>query len=258
MKCKIITVTNQKGGVGKTTTAINLAAGLSKLLYEVLLVDMDGQANSTQGLGIDKKKFAGSIYEVLMGEIEPIKAVKNTYREFLDLIPSHINLNGAKVELVNLEEREYKLKNALNTLKNRYNYIIIDSPPSLDLLAINSLTASDSALIPIQCEYYALEGLGQLITTLSKVKNGLNRNLEIEGVLLTMHDKRTNLSFQVIDEIKKHFKGAVYNTIIPRNVRLAEAPSFGKTIFEYAPMSSGALAYEELVKEFLAENKEKQ
>ena len=254
MKCKVISIINQKGGVGKTTTAVNLAAGLAILLQDVLLIDMDGQANATQGLGFGKDAFSESVYEVLMGGIEPEKAVKSTSYGFLDLMPAHINLNGAKVELVNLPEREYRLKNALVKLKSNYKYIIIDSPPSLDLLTINALAASNSTIIPIQCEYYALEGLGQLMTTLSKVKKGLNKTLEIEGVLLTMHDKRINLSFQVMDEIKKHFKQAVYKTVIPRNVRLAEAPSFGKPIFDYDPSSYGAIAYKDLAQEFLNEN----
>jgi len=254
MEGKVIAVTNQKGGVGKTTTAINLAAGISRLFQDVLLVDMDGQANATQGFGFGKEEFSESVYDVLMGEVSPIDAIRRTKYDLLDIMPAHINLNGAKVELVSVEEREFRLKNALDQLRKIYKFIIIDSPPSLDLLTVNALTASDSAVIPIQCEYYALEGLGQLVSTLSKVKKGLNRTLEIEGVLLTMHDKRTNLSFQVIDEIKKHFKGAVYNTIIPRNVRLAEAPSFGKSIFDYDPYSSGAYAYESFAKEFLKEN----
>jgi len=254
MKCKIISITNQKGGVGKTTTTINLAAGLAKMLQEVLIVDMDGQANATQGLGFDKKTIKNSIYEVIVGKEKVEDVIKRTNQEFLDIIPASLNLNGAKIELVNLNNREYKLKRALEPLKKNYKYIIIDSPPSLDLLTVNALTASDSALIPIQCEYYALEGLGQLLNTLSMIKRSLNTTLEIEGVLLTMHDKRTNLSFDVINEVKKHFKGTVYDTIIPRNVRLAEAPSFGKSIFEYAPDSSGALSFEKLSKEFLKSN----
>lgn len=254
MKSKIITITNQKGGVGKTTTAINMAAGLARMFLNVLLVDMDGQANATQGLGFNKSEIKGSTYEVIMGEIEACKVIRPTSSEFLDIIPGSLNLNGAKVELVNQAQREYKLKNYLSILKNKYDYIILDSPPSLDLLTINALTASDSAIIPIQCEYYALEGLGQLINTLSRVKKGLNPTLEIDGVLLTMYDTRTNLSFQVMENVKNHFKGAVYETVIPRNVSLAEAPSFGKTIFQYAPNSSGTKAYEELTREFLNSN----
>ncbi len=254
MRGKVITVINQKGGVGKTTTAVNLAAGLAGAFYDVLLVDLDGQSNATQGLGCGKNSVSRSVYEVLMGESSPSEALISTGVDLLDLLPAHINLNGAKVELVGMEGREYRLRTALEEIRERYNFIIIDSPPSLDLLTINALAASGSAVIPIQCEYYALEGLGQLITTLQKVKRGLNSSLGIEGVLMTMHDKRTSLSYQVMDEIRKHFRGAVYETYIPRNVRLAEAPSFGKTIFEHAPLSSGALAYERLVEEFLERN----
>lgn len=252
--CKVISITNQKGGVGKTTTAINLASGLAEMFQEVLLIDIDSQANATQGLGFDKKSVTCSIYEVIMGEIKVNKGVRSTNNELLDIIPANVNLNGAKIELIDLDNREFRLKNVIEELKGSYKYIIIDSPPSLDLLTVNSLTASDSALIPIQCEYYALEGLGQLLNTLSKIKKNLNTVLEIEGILLTMHDKRTNLSFDVIDEVKKHFKGTVYDTIIPRNIRLAEAPSFGESIFEYAPYSSGAKAYRDLAKEFLDSN----
>ncbi len=253
--CKVISITNQKGGVGKTTTAINLASGLAEMFQEVLLIDIDSQANATQGLGFDKKSVTCcSIYEVIMGEIKVNKGVRSTNNELLDIIPANVNLNGAKIELIDLDNREFRLKNVIEELKGSYKYIIIDSPPSLDLLTVNSLTASDSALIPIQCEYYALEGLGQLLNTLSKIKKNLNTVLEIEGILLTMHDKRTNLSFDVIDEVKKHFKGTVYDTIIPRNIRLAEAPSFGESIFAYAPYSSGAKAYRDLAKEFLDSN----
>ncbi|NLB34217.1 MAG: ParA family protein [Elusimicrobia bacterium] len=257
MKGKVITVINQKGGVGKTTTALNLAAGLAESMLDVLLIDLDGQCNATQGLGIEGARDV-SVYEVIMGEATPAEAILPTYHELLDVLPSHINLNGAKVELVSMAEREFRLKKAIDPLRERYAFIIIDSPPSLDLLTVNALTASDSALIPIQCEYYALEGLGHLIRTLQKVRQGLNKDLDIEGVLMTMHDRRTSLSSQVMEEVRKHFKGAVYDTYIPRNVRLAEAPSFGKTIFEYDPYSSGALAYESLVKEVIEMNEPKE
>ncbi len=252
--CKVISITNQKGGVGKTTTAINLASGLAEMFQDVLLIDIDSQANATQGLGFNKKSVTCSIYEVIMGEIKVNKGVRSTNNGLLDIIPANVNLNGAKIELIDLDNREFRLKNVIEELKGSYKYIIIDSPPSLDLLTVNALTASDSTLVPIQCEYYALEGLGQLLNTLSKIRKNLNTVLEIEGILLTMHDKRTNLSFDVIDEVKKYFKGTVYDTIIPRNIRLAEAPSFGESIFEYAPYSSGAKAYRDLAKEFLDSN----
>ncbi len=254
MSSKIISITNQKGGVGKTTTAINLAAALAARLQDVLLVDLDGQGNASGGLIRNKKDCYPTAYEILMDKEDPAKAVYSTGREFLDIIPANDDLNGAKVELVSAEGREYRLKEALQNLKNSYSYIIIDAPPSLDLLTVNALAASDSAIIPIQCEYYALEGLSQLINTLSMVKKGINRSLEIEGVLLTMHDRRTSLSYQVMENIRKHFKGAVYNTVIPRNVRLAEAPSFGKSIFEYDSESAGAAAYNMLADEFLRDN----
>ncbi|MGM0567946.1 MAG: ParA family protein [Elusimicrobiota bacterium] len=254
MKAKIVTVANQKGGVGKTTTAINLAAGIAERLQDVLLVDIDGQSNASASLGLERKSFYPTIYESIMRKESPEKAVAPTGREFFDLMPSSEDLNGAKVELVGESSREFRLKEVLETFKESYRYIIIDAPPSLDLLTINALVASDSAIIPIQCEYYALEGLSQLVSTFSRIKKNLNRSLEIEGVLLTMHDRRTSLSYQVMDNIKKHFKGAVYRTVIPRNVRLAEAPSFGKSIFEYDRSSAGSKAYRSLADEFLKEN----
>ncbi|MDA3793237.1 MAG: AAA family ATPase [Elusimicrobia bacterium] len=252
MKTKIITIINQKGGVGKTTTAINFAAGLARQMQDVLLIDLDGQANATQGLGITAQKIENTVYDVLMNDVDPADSIIPTESELLHIMPSDMHLNGAKVELVGVKERETVLKKITEKLCGSYRYIVIDSPPSLDLLTVNALTASNSALIPIQCEYYALEGLGQLMNTLRKVKKGLNPNLMIEGVVLTMHDRRTNLSYQVVDNIKKHFKGHVYSTIIPRNVRLAEAPSFGKTIYDYAPNSTGGKEYLKLTKEFLA------
>ncbi len=254
MNGKIITIINQKGGVGKTTTALNLSAGLAENFRDTLLIDLDGQANTTQGLGLTSENLELSVYDILMNNSHVEDVIKNTEVDLLDLMPAHPDLNGAKIELVEVKNREYRLKKALKNLKKSYDFIIIDSPPSLDLLTINALTASDSALITIQCEYYALEGLGRLVDTLYRIKRGLNPTLEIEGVLMTMHDKRTNLSRQVMDEIKKHFKDAVYRTVIPRNVRLAEAPSFGETIYQYAPNSTGTKAYKKLTQEFLEDN----
>ncbi|MEW6096636.1 MAG: AAA family ATPase [bacterium] len=249
---RIITIANQKGGVGKTTTAINVSACLSMLGQHCLIVDMDPQANATSGLGFDKHKCNPNIYEVLIGK-EPInKAICKTELEHLDLIPSNVTLTGAEIELVPIERRESKLKDAIAELKNDYQYIFIDTPPSLGLLTLNSLVAGNTVLIPIQCEYYALEGLGQLLGTITLVQNKLNPNLTIEGILLTMFDARTNLSQQITAEIRKCFKDKVYQTIIPCNVRLSEAPSFGKPIILYEITSTGAEAYMQLAREIIS------
>ena len=247
---KIIAVANQKGGVGKTTTSVNLSAVLAEKGKHVLLLDADPQGNATSGIGAEKN-VEKSLYDVLINE-EPIKnTVQKTEIKNLDICPSNINLAGAEVELVSQMSREHRLKEQLDIVKDDYDYIIIDCPPSLGLITINSFTASNSILIPVQCEYYALEGLGQLINTINLVKKHLNKSLEIEGAVLTMYDIRTNLSNQVVKEVKKYFDNKVFKTVIPRNVRLSEAPSFGMPITMYDHKSKGAKCYEKLAKELL-------
>lgn len=249
---KAIAIFNQKGGVGKTTTNINLAACLALKGKKVLVLDIDPQGNTTSGMGITKKGLERTSYEVMINEkLEPVDAILNTGIENLDIIPASVALAGAEIELVQLEGREKRLKKALDKIKSRYDYIFIDCPPSLGLLTINSLTAVDSVLIPIQCEFYALEGVSQLMSTIELVKKSLNKDLEIQGVILSMFDGRTNLSIQVVEEVKKYFKEKVYTTVIPRNVRLAEAPSFGLPITVYDPKSKGAEAYLDFADEFL-------
>ncbi|MDO5555909.1 MAG: AAA family ATPase [Clostridia bacterium] len=247
---KIIAVVNQKGGVGKTTTAVNVSTILAKKGKKVLLIDADPQGNATSGLGIDKN-IPKSIYDVIINEVEINDAIVQSAIKGLSVCPSNINLAGAEVELVSMMSREQKLKEKLEKVENDYHYIIIDCPPSLGLLTINAFTAASSLLIPIQCEYYALEGVGQLINTINLVKKQLNKALYIEGVVLTMNDARTNLSNQVIKEVKTYFKDNVYKTIIPRNVKLSEAPSYGMPITIYAPKSKGARCYEKLTNEIL-------
>lgn len=249
---KAIAIFNQKGGVGKTTTNINLAACLALKGKKILILDIDPQGNTTSGMGISKKGLEKTMYEVLINDkLEPKDAILSTSVKNLDIIPASVQLAGAEIELVQLEGREKRLKKALDKIKLQYDYIFIDCPPSLGLLTINSLTAVDSVLIPIQCEFYALEGVSQLMSTIELVKKSLNPNLEIQGVILSMFDGRTNLSIQVVEEVKKYFREKVYTTVIPRNVRLAEAPSFGLPITEYDPKSKGAEAYIEFAEEFL-------
>ncbi|OEH86484.1 sporulation initiation inhibitor Soj [Desulfuribacillus stibiiarsenatis] len=251
---KVIAITNQKGGVGKTTTAVNLSACLAQLGKRVLIIDADPQGNSTSGLGINKADIENCIYDVLIEEIHPMEAVQETTTPNLYILPATIQLAGAEIELVPIMSREIRLKRAIQQLSDNYDYIIIDCPPSLGLLTINSLTGSNSVLIPIQCEFYALEGLSQLLNTIRLVQKHLNTTLEVEGVLLTMFDARTNLGIQVIDEVKKYFQDKVYTTVIPRNVRLSEAPSHGKPIIMYDGKSKGAEMYLELAKEVIENN----
>lgn len=246
---KVIAITNQKGGVGKTTTTVNLGASLARLGKSVLLVDIDPQGNTTSGIGINKADVNHCIYDVLIRDVHAKDAIMPTNVENLSIIPATIQLAGAEVELVPTISREVRLKRSLQPIRNDFDYILIDCPPSLGILTVNSLTASDSVIIPIQCEYYALEGLSQLLNSIRLVQKHLNTNLKIEGVLLTMFDARTNLGMQVIEEVKKYFQNKVYRTIIPRNVRLSEAPSHGQSIVTYDPKSKGAEVYMELAKE---------
>ena len=252
---RIIAITNQKGGVGKTTTAINLSSCLAIAEKKVLLIDIDPQANATSGLGLGQKEDDQGVYELLLENIKTGAVVSETHVPFLDIIPSNIRLVGSEVELINTENRENILKKKLGNIREYYEYIFIDCPPSLGLLTINALTAADTVLIPIQCEYYALEGLSQLLNTIHLVQKNLNKDLAIEGVLLTMFDNRLNLSQQVAEEVRDYFKEKVYNTIIKRNVRLGEAPSFGKPIIMYDAVSVGSQNYISLAEEIIKNEK---
>jgi chromosome partitioning protein len=251
---KIIAICNQKGGTGKTTTAVNLSAALSDTGKKILLVDMDPQGNATSGIGINKNEIKSSVYDVLIHKATITESILSTAYPHLQVLPCNINLTGAEIELVGALSRETRLKKALDSVKSNYDFIFIDSPPSLGLLTLNTLVAADSIIIPIQCEFYALEGVSGLLNTVNLVKDGLNSNLAIEGVLMTMADFRTNLTNEVINEIKTFFKEKVYQTIIPRNIRLSEAPSFGKPIHVYDPTSVGAIKYKELAQEVANNN----
>ncbi|HMQ00761.1 MAG TPA: AAA family ATPase [Cyclobacteriaceae bacterium] len=251
---KIIAIANQKGGVGKTTTAINLAASFAVLEYRTLLVDADPQANSTSGIGINPKDVEQGIYECMVQGVHPKECIVKNELKFLDVLPSHIDLVGAEVEMVNIEHREEKMRNALDKIKNDYDFIVIDCSPSLGLITINSLTAADSVIIPVQCEYFALEGLGKLLNTIKIIQTRLNPKLEIEGILLTMYDVRLRLSNQVVEEVQTHFKSMVFDTIIPRNIKLSESPSFGLPAIVHDAESKGAISYLNMAKEILDKN----
>ncbi|WP_461449122.1 ParA family protein [Mucilaginibacter sp.] len=252
--CKIIALANQKGGVGKTTSSINLAASLAVLEYRTLLVDADPQANSTSGIGFDPRNIKNSIYECIINDINPHDAIQKTDTPNLDLLPAHIDLVGAEIEMINLENREFKMKHVLNSIRDEYDFIIIDCSPSLGLITINALSAADSVIIPVQCEYFALEGLGKLLNTIKIVQTRLNTDLKIEGILLTMYDVRLRLSNQVVEEVRSHFEDMVFDTIIQRNTRLSEAPSFGISVIMHDATCKGAINYLNLAREIVQKN----
>jgi chromosome partitioning protein len=251
---KIIALANQKGGVGKTTSSINLAASLAVLEYKTLLLDADPQANSTSGIGFDPRNIKNSIYECIINGIDPREAIQKTETPNLDLLPAHIDLVGAEIEMINLTNREYKMKAVLESIRDEYDFIIIDCSPSLGLITINALTAADSVIIPVQCEYFALEGLGKLLNTIKIVQSRLNTQLQIEGILLTMYDVRLRLSNQVVDEVRTHFEDMVFDTIIQRNTRLSEAPSFGVSVIMHDANCKGAVNYLNLAREIIRKN----
>ena len=249
---KVLAITNQKGGVGKTTTAVNLCTSMALHKRKTLLIDIDPQGNASTGIGLDKIKVKRCIYDVLINQAPVKEIILPTQVKNLDILPSTIQLAGAEIELVNYISRENKLKKAIKPVKDDYNYIIIDCPPSLGLLTLNSLTAADAVIIPIQCEYYALEGIGQLLNTINLVRENLNSSLEIEGILLTMYDSRTNLSRDVVKEVHKYFKGKIFKAVVPRNVRVSEAPSYGQPVVLYDAKSKGAIAYKKLAREVIS------
>lgn len=251
---KVIALANQKGGVGKTTSAINLAAGLAILEYKTLLIDADPQANATSGVGFDPKNIKTSIYECIIDEVEPSNIILNTDTPFLDLIPAHIDLVGAEIEMINMPNREKMMRKVIAKVKDNYDFVIIDCSPSLGLITVNALSAADSVIIPVQCEYFALEGLGKLLNTIKIVQSRLNPELDIEGILLTMYDSRLRLAKQVVEEVKTHFQQMVFDTIIHRNTKLGEAPSFGETIIVHDVNSTGATNYLNLAREILQKN----
>lgn len=254
---RVICVANQKGGVGKTTTSVNLSASLAVAEKKILLIDIDPQGNATSGLGISKDEVSQSIYHALIDQVSPRELIHDTELEYLKIIPSNIDLIGAEIELVPFSDREVRLRNVLQGIKSDFDFIIIDCPPSLGLITVNSLTASNSVLIPLQCEYYPMEGLSQLMKTIDLIKNNLNPSLAIEGILLTMADRRNNISNQVAEEIQRHFMDLVFRTVIPRNVRLSESPSFGKPIILYDASSRGAESYLSLAQEILSRGEKK-
>lgn len=254
---KVIAIANQKGGVGKTTTSINLSAALAENGKKVLVIDIDPQGNATSGFGINKNEQENTVYELLLNECSVQEAIiKDVYKN-LSIIPSNVNLAAAEIEMIDLNKKEYVLKNEIDWIRDDYDYIIIDCPPSLSMLTVNAMTTADSVIVPIQCEYYALEGLSQLLFTINLVRERLNENLTVDGIVFTMFDPRTNLSAQVVENVKENIQYHVYETLIPRNIRLAEAPSYGQPICAYDPKSAGAEKYNELAKEIIRQNKKK-